>query len=93
MHRLTVRDVMTRDVVTARTDTSFKQIARQLGENSISAVPVLDEHGSLAGVVSEADLLPKTGYPDRAGKARPLTVVGRLRRTLAKLREITDPWA
>ena len=84
MRRLTVRDVMTRDVITVRTDTSFKEVARQLGGNNISALPVLDEHGRLAGVVSEADLLPKTGYRDRPGKSRPLTVVGRLRRTLAK---------
>lgn len=84
MRRLTVRDVMTRDVITVRADTSFKEIARQLGENNISALPVLDEDGRMAGVVSEADLLPKTGYRDRAGKSRPLAVVGRLRRTLAK---------
>ena len=84
MRRLTVRDVMTRDVITVRTDTSFKQIARRLGEHNISALPVLDESGRLAGVVSEADLLPKTGYRDRAGRSHPLRVVGRLRRTLAK---------
>jgi CBS domain-containing protein len=75
---------MTRDVITVRTDTSFKQIARRLGEHNISALPVLDESGRLAGVVSEADLLPKTGYRDRAGRSHPLRVVGRLRRTLAK---------
>ncbi|HSJ61719.1 MAG TPA: CBS domain-containing protein, partial [Jiangellaceae bacterium] len=84
MRRLTVRDVMTREVITVRTDTSFKEIARQLGGHNISALPVLDESGRLVGVVSEADLLPKTGYRDRAGRSRLLTVVGRLRRTLAK---------
>ena len=70
MRRLTVRDVMTREVITVRTDTSFKEIARRLGEHNISALPVLDESGRLAGVVSEADLLPKTGYRDRAGRSR-----------------------
>ena len=84
MRRLTVRDVMTRDVITVRADTPFKEVARQLGEHNISALPVIDEDGRLAGVVSEADLLPKTGYRDRPGRSHPLTVVGRLRRVLAK---------
>lgn len=84
MRRLTVRDVMTRDVITVGTDTSFKEIARRLDENNVSAVPVLDEEGRLVGVVSEADLLYKEGYRDRGGKRRRATVVGRLRRALAK---------
>ena len=84
MRRLTVRDVMTRDVITVRTDTSFKEIARRLAENNVSALPVLDDEARLVGVVSEADLLHKEGYRDRAGKPRRPTVISRLRRTLPK---------
>jgi CBS domain-containing protein len=75
---------MTRDVITVRTDTSFKEIARRLAENNVSALPVLDEEGRLVGVVSEADLLYKEGYRDRGGRSRRPTVISRLRRTLAK---------
>jgi CBS domain-containing protein len=84
MRRLIVRDVMTHDVITVRTDTSFKEIARQLGENNISALPVLDDHGRLVGVVSEADLLHKEGRRGRARKSGPLALVGRMRRAVVK---------
>lgn len=83
MRRLTVRDVMTHDVITVRTGTSFKEIARQLGENNISAMPVLDEEGRLVGVVSEADLLHKEGYRDRARLPHRRTIIW-MRRSLGK---------
>ncbi|WIV56170.1 CBS domain-containing protein [Amycolatopsis nalaikhensis] len=54
----TVSSVMTADPVTVSTRTPFKDIARLLTGNAISAVGVLDKTGALVGVVSEADLLP-----------------------------------
>jgi CBS domain-containing protein len=58
--RLTVADVMTRDVVTATPDTPFRQLERLLAEHRISAVPVINTEGVAVGVVSEADMLLKT---------------------------------
>jgi CBS domain-containing protein len=46
-------------VVSVREDTRFKDIAALLLEHGISAVPVLDAEGRVAGVVSEADLMIK----------------------------------
>lgn len=80
MRRLTVRDVMTPDVVTVRVDASFKEVARLLDENSVSALPVLDADGRLAGVVSEADLLPKE-YRGVRPKPRRLTSAARRQET------------
>lgn len=60
MHHRTVEELMTRDVVRARSDTSFKELARFLEENDITAVPVVDEMDRPIGVVSEADLLRKS---------------------------------
>ena len=57
--KLTVRDIMTTNVVTVRADASFKEIAVRLREHRVSAFPVLDEGGTVIGVVSEADLLLK----------------------------------
>ncbi|QWF77958.1 CBS domain-containing protein [Amycolatopsis sp. CA-230715] len=57
MTSLTVSTVMTPDPVTVRTDTPLKEIAEVLTARAISAVGVLDRHGALVGVVSEADLL------------------------------------
>jgi CBS domain-containing protein len=58
---------MTSDVVTTSADTPFKELAALMARRGVSALPVLDASGQLAGVVSEADLLPKQGIPGRPG--------------------------
>lgn len=55
----TVKDVMTRRVVSARATASFKEMVDMLRRHRISAFPVLDNHDRVVGVVSEADLLVK----------------------------------
>lgn len=63
MKNLTVSDVMTRHVLTARLSTPVKELARLMVEHRISALPVLDdEDDRLVGVVSEADVLLKLGH-------------------------------
>ena len=52
-----VRDVMTTTVVTVGLLTTYKEIARLLTENRISAVPVLTDPGQVVGVVTDANLL------------------------------------
>src|SRR5688572_13538506 len=59
MSGLTVGDVMTREVCVVRRSTPTKEIARQLVEHGVSAMPVLDEEDRLLGVVSEADLVSR----------------------------------
>jgi CBS domain-containing protein len=68
---MTVRDVMTRSVITVKRDTPLKEVARLLIDDRISGVPVVDPDGSIAGVVSEADLLIKEQGAD-AVRHRPL---------------------
>ncbi|MGW1892525.1 CBS domain-containing protein [Streptomyces sp. NPDC002004] len=69
MQHRTVSEVMTRNVVTARPDSSFKQIAQLFHDNDITAVPVVDDERRPVGVVSEADLLRKAaGLPDPEGR-------------------------
>ncbi len=58
-----VKDVMTTDVVTVDPNDSLKQVATILSGRGISGVPVVDEDGSLLGVVSEADILVKERGP------------------------------
>ena len=70
--RRTVQDVMTRDVVVARPDTPFKELAQLLHEHRIGAVPVLDEVGRVAGVVSESDLALKEMERDGAERGEEL---------------------
>jgi CBS domain-containing protein len=51
------KDVMTHDVVTVAPETAVEEIAALLLERRISAVPVVDASGGVAGIVSEGDLL------------------------------------
>lgn len=50
-------DVMTTGVVTVSLDTNVRDVAGLLLEQRISAVPVVDSAGKLAGIVSEGDLI------------------------------------
>jgi CBS domain-containing protein len=56
---VTVKDVMTADVVAVHSGTSFKEMAGLLSTSRISALPVLGEADRVIGVVSEADMLIK----------------------------------
>jgi CBS-domain-containing membrane protein len=55
----TVKDVMSRLPVWVSETASFREIAAKLRECRVSAFPVLDAHGKVIGVVSEADLMVK----------------------------------
>ena len=54
-----VADIMTREVVTVPPGASLKHAANLLIEHRISGLPVVDDHGHVLGVVSEADILTK----------------------------------
>ncbi|MGQ0680837.1 CBS domain-containing protein [Bradyrhizobium sp.] len=51
------RDVMTSPVITISENATIQDAARLLIKERISAVPVLDEAGKLAGIVTESDLM------------------------------------
>lgn len=50
-------EVMETHVVSVRPDTPVSDVARTLLTHKISAVPVIDKNGNLAGIVSEGDLI------------------------------------
>jgi CBS domain-containing protein len=58
-----VRDVMTRQVVTARPEMTLRDLALLLSEHRISGMPVVDGAGTILGIVSEADILAKERGP------------------------------
>lgn len=51
------KDVMSADVVSISASASVFDAAELLINNSVSAVPVVDDRGSMIGIVSEADLI------------------------------------
>ena len=62
MKRHSVSEIMTRDVVTVRETSGYKEIVEALASHALSAVPVVDDDGRVLGVVSEADLLHKIEF-------------------------------
>jgi CBS domain-containing protein len=54
---LKARDIMTRDVITVRPETTVEELARLLIEHKISGTPVIDKDGRLVGIVTENDLI------------------------------------
>ena len=89
---LTVRDVMTRSVVSVHRSTPLKEVAQALIDNGISGVPVVDVDGAVLGVVSEADLLVKEQGPDAIRHRRMARFFGdssESRAQLAKLAAVT----
>ena len=57
---LTAKDIMTKDVITVRLDTTVKELADIFWKNNISGAPVLDEGGSVVSMVTESDLIDQT---------------------------------
>jgi CBS-domain-containing membrane protein len=49
-------DIMVRNVITVGPEASVREVADILFKNRISALPVVDEHGKLIGIISEGDL-------------------------------------
>lgn len=57
MSNLLARDVMTIPAITIHQDITLKEAAETLMENHISGAPVVDDAGTLVGIISESDLL------------------------------------
>src|SRR6266511_1170338 len=75
-----VESVMTAKVVTAMPSTPFRELVDLLARNRISALPVVDQDAKLVGIVSEADLLVKEGYPHGGDDAGALEALRHRRR-------------
>lgn len=52
---MSAADIMTREVVAVRPDTSISVVAH-LMRDKISSVPVVDDHDHVVGIISEGDL-------------------------------------
>ncbi|MFM9442503.1 CBS domain-containing protein [Streptomyces acidiscabies] len=85
MQLIKVGALMTHEVVTARYGTPFKEVVRLLDEHRISGLPVVDEDGTVIGVISATDLVPHQA--ERPGVRHRLS--SRARRAAAKSRART----
>lgn len=60
---MTASDVMTTPVVSVTARTPVRDAVRLMLERHVSGLPVVNERGELAGIVTEADLLLKEATP------------------------------
>ncbi|MFI5640542.1 CBS domain-containing protein [Streptomyces goshikiensis] len=70
VEKRTVGQVMTSEVVRARPDTSFEELARMLVAHRISGLPVVDDDDKVMGVVSRKDLARQQGRLGRHESGR-----------------------
>ena len=56
---LTAKDIMTKDVITVKPETSIEELSSLLVNNEISGVPVVDDSGALYGIVTDNDLISR----------------------------------
>jgi CBS-domain-containing membrane protein len=58
---VTAADIMTPDPLTLRPETSVHEAAQMLSEHRISGAPVVGDDGRIVGIVSEYDLIARSG--------------------------------
>jgi CBS domain-containing protein len=64
-----VRDVMsTDDLATCRQSDDVDNLMDAMRTEKVRRIPIVDERGSLVGIVSQADVLRKTSDTNRAGE-------------------------
>jgi CBS domain-containing protein len=68
----TVEEVMARDVIAVHPDTSLRTAAELMLDHSISGMPVVDEEGRLAGMLSKTDLVRHRLVDDDEATVAPL---------------------
>ena len=56
-----VKEVMTRNVITFREDTSLDEVGATLLEKRITGAPVVSGEGHVVGIISETDVFSKKG--------------------------------
>ncbi len=61
---LRVEDVMTKEVITAGEDISLEEAKEILHEHRIEKLPIVNEEGKVAGLITMRDITLKGTYPD-----------------------------
>ncbi|CAM5639449.1 CBS domain-containing protein [Streptomyces aurantiogriseus] len=87
-----VGEVMTSEVIGARRETPFKDVARLLDQHRISGLPVVDADDKVVGVISETDLVRRQAAQAERdpGRRFPLSALRRkARRRAAEARATT----
>ena len=62
-----VQEIMTKNVLTVRPQTTVREVAELLVSHKISGLPVVDDAGKLVGIITNRDLrfVPPADFPNR----------------------------
>lgn len=60
IYKRRVKDIMSRDVVTINAGDTVHEALSLMGENRVSALPVVDSHNHCVGILSTSDLVDMT---------------------------------
>jgi magnesium transporter len=52
-----LKNIMTRDVISVHTETDQEEVARQVADYNLVAIPVVDSEGKLSGVITVDDII------------------------------------
>jgi acetoin utilization protein AcuB len=69
LSKLSVKELMTTDVITTRPDTFVEDAARLMADNKIGGLPVVDSLEQVVGVITETDIFKTFVQMYRAGHA------------------------
>jgi len=73
---LKVKDLMSKDVVTAPEDISIEEAKIIMHENRIEKLPVVDSSGKLIGLITFKDLIKREKYPNASRDSEGRLMVG-----------------
>jgi CBS-domain-containing membrane protein len=54
---LTVKDIMSKNIISVKPDTEILEAARLLLENRFNGLPVVDDKGKVVGIICQSDLV------------------------------------
>jgi CBS domain-containing protein len=63
-----VGDVMTKELVTCRTEDNIQMAVEAMAQNQLRRIPVVDGDQMLAGIISQADVAMRVNQPDETGE-------------------------
>jgi Predicted signal-transduction protein containing cAMP-binding and CBS domains len=59
------REIMTRNVTTARREMSVREVARLMRDGDMGSLPVVEEGGKLVGIITDRDIVVRVVAEDR----------------------------
>lgn len=63
-----VKDVMTTKVVTCRADDDVQNAMNAMAQYQLRRIPVVDEYGTLVGIISQADVATRVDEPEQTAE-------------------------